>query len=303
MPSDAVVHVLRYPGRPAGVSEHKLAARGIRVVSWTVDDALPEQLSRTGAHETGLYWAKLDGAPTGMAHQLAADAVAKLESAGNRVVNGGPAMRLRRSHVARLSALGEAGFATPRTVVAPDRRALRTAARGFEAPFLVRAEAGGPAHRFDSQGELEYFCADRFTPLRGRWLVQEIVGADSARPALRLGFVGGRLATVAPARTPLWSGRDARDGPRLVALPDALETELVRAYESFLELHRLDIAAIEVGRGGDGQPVTFGIDLDPSCGTDAAASDPRVAATAGDRIMQFIVELMQRTPQPGSLAG
>lgn len=303
MPSDAVVHVLRYPGRPTGASERKLAARGIRVVSWTVDDALPDRLTGTGADEQALYWAKLDGAPTGPAQQLAADAVAELESAGNRVVNGGPAMRLRRSHIARLAALEEAGFATPRTVVAEDRRALRPAARGFEAPFLVRAESGGPAQRFDSHGELEYFCADRFTSSRGRWLVQEIVGADSRRSALRLGFVGGRLATVAPARRPLWSGRETGDDRRLVALPDALEPELVGSYEHFLRAHRLDIAAIEVGRGGDGQPVTFGIDLDPSCGPDAAASDARVAAAAGDRITQFIVELMRLGPRPGALAG
>lgn len=294
MSSAPVVHVLRYREPPYVSAQGALASRGIPLRSWIVDghDALDRLPPR------GLYWAKLDGAPAGVGREATVQAIAWIESMGNRVVNGGSVMPLRSSHFARLTALEFAGFETPRSVISATPEQLRRAARSFAAPFLVRADSGEWVHRLDSHGELEYLCGDRHSLGRGPWLVQEIVAGGTTGVA-RLGFIGGRLATVDRARPARWM----RDQPvfesRSRRLPDQRALRAISSpYEQFVAQHGIDIAAIEVGETRSGRLVTLDLDLDPSC------TGPQTAASiaAADRISQFFAELIERRHETAALA-
>ena len=163
--------------------------------SFALDSAPPE----------GVFYSRMSASAHTRGHlhapEYTASVLTWLEAHGRRVVNGARVLALELSKVKQYAALQACGVRTPRTVVAVGKDAIRTAARDFGAPLILKPNRGGKGvgvQLFNTIDAVEAFLdSDVYEPgPDGTMLVQDYIKSPDSS-ILRNEFVGGEhLYTV-----------------------------------------------------------------------------------------------------------
>ncbi|MFP6571560.1 MAG: hypothetical protein VB674_03000 [Vicinamibacterales bacterium] len=220
-----------------------------------------------------------------------------LEQHGRRVLNPSAALRLEVSKIKQYSALNCYGIKTPPTVAAVGRKALVTAGRRMDPPFITkhnRAGKGLGVRLFQAYDAFEdYVSSDAFEPsIDGITLVQDYI--QSPEPFItRAEFIGGRFFyavrvdtssgfELCPADACRTEQEDAfcptgeSDGApgrfQILNSDERPPQALLSAYEKFLKGSQIDIAGIEFIVDRNGEAWTYDVNTNTNYNSDAEAT-------------------------------
>ncbi|WP_434994842.1 ATP-grasp domain-containing protein [Arthrobacter sp. Ld5] len=281
-------------------------AEGVEVVEWLLTDGV---LDLDAAPPEGIFWSRISASAHTRDHGLSKDyarsVLSWLEAHGRRTVNGRRVLELEMSKVDQLTALKAAGIATPRTVAAVGRERIVEAARGFEAPFIVKHNQGGKGlgvRKFDSHEELaEYVGSDGFEePQDGITLVQEYIQA--AEPFItRAELVGGRFVYAIKADTarggfqlcpadacaidpetgrpimPPGATIAPEPGQQLFSLREDFDHPVIARFEDFARRNNLEVCGIEFIETADGRILTYDVNTNTNYNAAVEAAAPTSA--------------------------
>lgn len=293
--------------------EEAFSAEGVPVREWLLTGGA---IDLTAAPPEGVFWSRISASAhtRGNEHtkEYARAVLSWLDAWGRTVTNGSPVLELEVSKVAQYTRLAAAGIEVPRTSAVFGTADLASAARAFEAPFIVKHNQGGKGigvRRFDTHEEFERHIASAdFEPSPdGITLVQEYLPAKE--PFItRVEFVGGeylyavRVDTssgsfeLCPAEAcelpAAGSASPAASTASLFTLrPEVDSYPILERYRSFLHDSGITVAGIEFIETIDGRLVTYDINTNTNYNPAVEASSPRSGARENAR---YFGELLAR---------
>ncbi|MEO3432071.1 alpha-L-glutamate ligase [Inquilinus sp. CAU 1745] len=239
----------------------------------------------------------------GHAHspEYAIAALAWLERAGRRVINGADVVDLELSKVRQYAALEKAGIAVPRTTaVLGKHRLVEAARRDFgEGPVILKPNRGGKGlgvRLFASTGALADYLngPDYEAPVDGIHLLQEYVSAPE--PFItRTEFVGGKFlyavrvdtsdgfelcpADVCAVGDAMCPVGEQPTPPKFEIVPD-IDSGQKAAYERFLAENRIEFAGIEFILAPDGRVLTYDVNTNTNYNPEAEKRAGKSGMTA-----------------------
>lgn len=194
-PAPAVYVLHENPEWYAPIAE-AFGAEGVPVREWLLTAG---SIDLSAAPPEGVFWSRISASAHTRGNErtkeYARAVLSWLNAWGRVVANGSPVLELEVSKVAQYTRLAAAGIEAPRTTAVFGTADLAEAARGFEAPFIVKHNQGGKGlgvRRFDSHEEFEQHIAsaDFEQSPDGITLVQEYLRAKEPF-VTRVEFVGG----------------------------------------------------------------------------------------------------------------
>jgi glutathione synthase/RimK-type ligase-like ATP-grasp enzyme len=274
----------------------------------------------------GVFYSRMSASAHTRGHrhapELTAAVIAWLEGHGRRVLNGSRALALEISKAAQYAALGRAGLAVPRTVLAGggDPAALAEAARRHFAsgPVILKPNRGGKGlgvQLFASAAALEDHLrglAPGAAPVDGLWLLQEHIRAP--RPVIhRAEFVGGRFLyavevdtsggfELCPADACAVGDAACPAGPAPAAkftIAEGITPALRERLETFLADNGIDVAGVEIIHDAAGRPFVYDVNTNTNYApqAEAAAGRANTARSGPGALAELLAaELARRYP-------
>jgi hypothetical protein len=259
---------------------------GLPFTEWFIDAGTLD-LGETPPY--GVFYNRMSASSHTRGHRYAAEltggVLAWLASHDRRVVNGGRALQLEISKLARY------GIRVPRTVAAVSRDAIVQAARTLPAPFITkhnRAGKGLGVRLFDSVDALErYVDSAEFEPsVDGVTLIQQYI--DAPEPFItRVEFIGGKLLYAVRVDTslgfelcpadacqigdlacPVGETAAAAASPRFRII-EGFSHPVVDRYRRFLADNDIGIAGIEFITDRSGEIHTYDVNTNTNYNPDA----------------------------------
>ncbi len=216
--------------------------------------------------------------------ELTSVVLAWLDQHGRRVINGMPALGLEVSKVRQYAALARAGIKTPRTVAVVGKHPLAEAARSAfpEGGFILKPNRGGKGLGVALVGSANELAArvtapDFSEPLDGVYLLQEYI--EASEPVItRAEFIGGQFLYAVEVST---TGGFELCPADVCAAPggrppfrvfEAIDSDLKRRLEHFLQIAGIDIAGIEFATGQDGAAMVYDVNTNTNYNAEAEAA-------------------------------
>ncbi len=253
---------------------------GLPCREWFIDGG---PIDRTGTPPHGVFYNRMSASAHSRGHRYApeeTEAVLEwLESHYRRVINSRRALQLEISKLKQYAALNAQGIRTPRTIAAATRAELISASGRFDGPFIIKHNRGGKGlgvRLFDSRPALRRYIesSDYQPPVDGITLVQEYI--DAPEPFItRCEFIGGEFFYAVRVDTtqgfelcPADACQldDASSSPTAgTSLKFRIENNfshpILDGYARFLHANRIHIAGIEFILDGNGEPITYDVNI------------------------------------------
>jgi glutathione synthase/RimK-type ligase-like ATP-grasp enzyme len=261
------------------------------------------------APPSGIFYNRMSASSHTRGHrfspELTSVVLAWLIQHGRRVINGPSALDLEVSKVRQYAALARAGVRTPRTVAVVGKHLLEQAARSAfpEGGFILKPNRGGKGlgvTLVESPHDLAVRVAapDFPEPLDGVYLLQEYI--DAPEPVItRAEFVGGQYLYAVEVSTTggfelcpadVCAAPGARPPFRVI---EAIDPDLKRRLEHFLQIAGIDVAGIEFATGRDGAPLVYDVNTNTNYNAEAEAA-AGLAVTGMGAIASYLGRELQK---------
>lgn len=304
MPKIYVIHENDEWTRPLDAELRNL---GLPFEEWHLDRG---QLDLSAPPPPGVFYNRMSASSHTRGHRYAAEYTAAvlswLESHGRRVVNASRALQLEMSKVAQYAALDAHGIRTPRTVAAVGREEIRSAARGFDGPFITKHNRGGKGlgvRLFQDIDALRaYVDGPGFeAPIDGIMLLQQYIEAPQPY-VTRCEFIGGEFLYAVRADTSggflLCPADECK--PEQAYSPTASRFRIVKdfdhpilaRYRAFLDSNDIHVAGIEFILDKDRNLYTYDVNTNTNYNAFAEAEAGisgmrRIAEYLGDQLAEI----------------
>ena len=263
----------------------------------------------------GVFWSRMSASSHTRGHSFAKDYAralfAWLERFNRRIINPLSVLELEVSKVAQYLALNQAGFLTPKTLVAFGKDELLSLAKTLPTPFIIKHNQGGKGlgvKLYESLKQLQDELDEFELSVDGIYLAQEYI--KSKEPFItRLEFIGGKFHYAVRV--------DTSDGAFELCPAQACELErksklasaacdinakftlredigvdfaLVKKLEEFLQSKKIEIAGVEFIQNTQNDFVVY--DINTNTNYNKALEDSLRAKglkAAADRVVEFLI--------------
>jgi D-alanine-D-alanine ligase-like ATP-grasp enzyme len=271
-------------------------AHGLPYQSW---DMSAGSVDLSAVPPEGVFFSKMSASSylRGNAHapDNAFMVMAWLQAHGRKVVNGPEVLRLELSKMEQYIALQTAGIAVPRAVACFGAAEILGAAKGFDAPFIIKPNRGGKGDGvklIESHAELEaYIKSEEYQPsVDNITLVQEYIKAPKSC-VTRMEFIGAKLVYAVRVDTragfelcPAEACAIDASYEMFTIVPDFTDP-LVDQLEAFLDVQHIDVAGIEFIEDTEGKKWVYDINTNTNYNPDAEA---RAGISAIPALVEFL---------------
>ncbi len=266
----------------------------------------------------GLFFNRLSATAHTRDHTLAVQYIRTilhwLESHGRRVVNSRQALELAMSKAALCAALHAFGIRIPRTVAAIGLNRLVEAGRTMTGPFLVKPNRSGKGIGIQLFGSADELMAaidsgEFGDSSDGVFVVQEYI--RSPDPFItRCEFIGRELVYALRSITGGAFNLCPTDAcavpeernpslPRFSVRED-FDDPILQQYESFMQHHDIEIAAIEFITDAEGRKYTYDLNINTNYNKEA---EQRAGVSAMNAMARFLGRELALLAKPRRIRG